>query len=303
MPRPLSESVRNRAVDLGWKVLAVTSRWVAGPDPVPVLRDVPYGAGPHRRLDVYAPGEGRPAALYIHGGGFRVLSKDTHWMMGRALAERGYTVFCVDYRLAPKHPYPAGLEDVAAAYAWVLEHAADHGADASRLLLAGESAGANLALGIALATCLSRPEPFARALYDLDRRPGCVGALCGLLEVGNIERYVDDPRVSPVARSRMRVIVEDYLPRGNAPFFADPLRALEDETTLDRPLPPVFASVGTADPLLDDTRRLERALSARGVEHEARYYTGGVHAFQAGTWTAQGRASWDDLVAFAGGAR
>src|SRR5438552_1552373 len=89
---------------------------------VEVTRNVRYLESPSRAhlLDVYRPttppqGErGHPVVLYIHGGGFRMLSKDTHWLMGLAFARRGYLVFNISYRLAPKHPFPAAMEDACA---------------------------------------------------------------------------------------------------------------------------------------------------------------------------------------------
>src|SRR2546430_470942 len=82
---------------------------------VDVTRDVRYRDGNRRAwlLDVYRPqspppdGRGYPIVLYIHGGAFRMLSKDTHWLMGLAFARRGYLVFNISYRLAPKEPFPA----------------------------------------------------------------------------------------------------------------------------------------------------------------------------------------------------
>ena len=85
---------------------------------VEVLRDIAYldTGRPEHRLDVYRPRrasttENVPVVLYVHGGGFRILSKDTHWVMGLAFARRGYLVFNIGYRLAPAHPYPAALSD------------------------------------------------------------------------------------------------------------------------------------------------------------------------------------------------
>ena len=79
---------------------------------VEVEREISYRRTGERahRLDVYRPRRGvrrpTPALLYVHGGGFRILSKDSHWLMGLAFARRGYTVFNVSYRLAPRHPRP-----------------------------------------------------------------------------------------------------------------------------------------------------------------------------------------------------
>jgi acetyl esterase/lipase len=80
--------------------------------------------------------------------------------------------------------------------------------------------------------------------------------------------------------------------------LADPLIALERGPALDRALPPFFAAVDTRDPLLDDTRRLQKALTALNVPCEARYYPGGVHAFHALVWDPTARRCWRDALAF-----
>src|SRR5690606_38779221 len=116
---------------------------------VEVIRNVRYGGSDidAHLLDVYRPRRvdgPLPVVLYVHGGGFRILSKDTHWLMGLAFARRGYLVFNINYRLAPDHPYPAAVEDCAEAYAWLQSNAHEWGGDPSQLVLAGESAGGNL---------------------------------------------------------------------------------------------------------------------------------------------------------------
>ena len=123
---------------------------------VEVTADVPYKApgGREHQLDIYRPANAQgplPVVLYVHGGGFRLLSKDTHWVMGLAFARQGYLVFNINYRLAPQHPFPAAIDDVCAAYGWVAENAAQYGGDVGRLALAGESAGANLVTALAVA--------------------------------------------------------------------------------------------------------------------------------------------------------
>src|SRR6476620_1125362 len=74
-------------------------------------------------LDVWrptdaAPPGGLPIVFYVHGGGFRILSKDTHWIMALGFSRRGFLVFNVSYRLAPKHRYPCAVEDVCRAFTW-----------------------------------------------------------------------------------------------------------------------------------------------------------------------------------------
>ncbi|MGB5413592.1 MAG: alpha/beta hydrolase, partial [Polyangiales bacterium] len=106
---------------------------------VEVIRDVAYlhGDNPRHMLDIYRPAKrpgSLPIVIYMHGGGFNLLSKNTHWLMGLAFARAGYLVFNVDYRLAPEHPYPAAVSDVCAALEWASEHAEAYGGDLSRLV-------------------------------------------------------------------------------------------------------------------------------------------------------------------------
>src|SRR3954470_22605667 len=122
------------------------------------LRDIRYFDSTTREhlLDVYRPAqptagsgeaEARPAyrkyqgppwpmVFYVHGGGFRILSKDTHWIMGLGFARRGFAVFNVGYRLAPKHRYPSAIEDVCRAFTWAVANAERYGADPTRIVIA-----------------------------------------------------------------------------------------------------------------------------------------------------------------------
>src|SRR5215471_9419144 len=158
---------------------------------VEVIRNLPYqptGLEAHR-LDVYQPEANArrplPVVLYIHGGGFRILSKETHWAMGLAFARRGFLVMNINYRLAPAARFPAAIEDACAAYLWTVENAERFGGDADRIILAGESAGANLATSLALCASTRRPEPFARAVFDSGVVPRAVLPACGLFQVSD----------------------------------------------------------------------------------------------------------------------
>ncbi|HEY3353139.1 MAG TPA: alpha/beta hydrolase fold domain-containing protein [Polyangia bacterium] len=277
---------------------------------VGVLRDLPYAATGLRahHLDVYRPlayTGARPVVLYVHGGGFRILSKDSHWVMGLAFARRGYLVFMPNYRLAPKHPFPAAVEDACAAYEWVVRNAAEFGGDARRLIVAGESAGANLATTLAVAATYERPEPYARAVFETGVVPRAVMPACGILQVSDTERFTRRRPLPGWLADRLTEVEEAYLGdgvRGRHPDLdlADPLCMLERGEAPARPLPPFFAPVGTCDPLLDDTRRLKRALDRLGVPCEARYYQGGMHAFHALVFTAIARQCWQDGFTFLG---
>lgn len=268
---------------------------------VEVVRDVAYlgtGADAHR-LDVYRPTRHpgpRPVVLYVHGGGFRILSKDSHWIMALAFARQGYLVFNINYRLAPQHPFPAALEDCAEAYRWVLDNAAAYGGDASRLILAGESAGANLVAALTVAACYERPEPYARRVFERGVVPVAALPACGILQVSDIERFARRRPVPGFIMDRLHEVGHAYLPdevaaRGDH-ALADPLLVLEGDAPPARPLPPFFVPCGTKDPLLDDSRRLGRALEALGVEHRLAIYPGEVHAFHAFVWRRHARACW-----------
>jgi acetyl esterase len=268
------------------------------------IADVPYlpSHRPEHRLDIYRPVDatGRlPVVVYIHGGGFRILSKETHWVMALAFARRGYLVFNIGYRLAPRHPFPAAHFDVMAAWQWVLDHAEAYGGDLGSVVVAGESAGANLATSLTLATCTRRDEPSARAVFERGHTPVAVIPACGIFQVSDTARFGRRERpVSPFILDRLTEITDAYLGKTSAHDLADPLLMLENGIELQRPLPPFFLPVGTRDPLIDDTRRMEAVLAARGVACEARYYSGEVHAFHAFLWRPNARQCWRDVYGF-----
>ncbi|MDD9929766.1 MAG: alpha/beta hydrolase, partial [Rhodospirillaceae bacterium] len=119
------------------------------PEPVHAIEDRTIeGPGGALDLRIYRPSDqtGLPVCVYLHGGGFVIGSLDTHDPLCRRLANRsGAIVVSVDYRLAPEHRYPAGVEDSSAALDWVAANAATFGGDPTRLAVSGDSAGGNLA--------------------------------------------------------------------------------------------------------------------------------------------------------------
>lgn len=274
---------------------------------VRVTRNVPYlGTGDaSHTLDVYTPRHAQrplPIVMYVHGGAFEVCSKDTHFIMAQAYARAGYLVFNVNYKLAPEHPFPNALRDVCAAYLWVLDNAARFGGDLQRLVVAGESAGANLVTGLTLASCFKRPEPWASAVFERNHPPRAVVPACGIFQVSDVARFRAQRRSWGVTLAALDQVERAYLPHRPAwkgEFdLADPVSMLESRTPVQRPLPPFFLPVGTLDPLLDDNRRLEAALQRRGVQVDARYYAGELHAFHAMMWRPKARACWKHTFNF-----
>lgn len=278
---------------------------------VRVIRDVPYkptGLSDHL-LDVYIPedlaeGELRTAVVYVHGGAFCMLSKDTHRVMAMPFAKRGRVVFNINYRLGPVHKYPAPLEDAAAALLWVMDNARSYGADPDRIVLAGESAGANLVTALAYAITHPTDEPFARELYDRAPSVRAVLPIYGLLDLHHMERFTNRTKVPDWAKREVLAAAAAYVGKpiadgaARAPL-ASPLRLFEAEPKGGaRPLPPFFIACGTADMLLDDSRRLKAALERRGADADLHVFHGEIHGFNAMVWRPAAKAKWRALFGF-----
>lgn len=273
---------------------------------IDVQRNIRYVEGSEdkrHQLDVYKAEdqEGpRPVFIYIHGGGFRILSKETHWMMTGILAHQGFCVFSVNYGLAPQHAYPAGVNDVFAAVEWIAQNAASYGGDMSQVVVGGESAGANLTCGVALAHIDRSEDPAARRIYDLNLQIKALAPACGLLDVAHPSRFdILQPDMPQLYRDRIAVICRSYVSeeRASEPF-ASPLLWFESEQTSQRVIPPCFVGCGDRDPVLSDSTRMIDALKRRGVETEGVIYPEAIHAFQAFFWQANAIQFWTDQLKF-----
>jgi acetyl esterase len=270
-----------------------------------LIEDLEYArhGGEALRLDILQPrGAGpHPVLIYLHGGGFAIGSKRTHRPLAAAYAARGYLVCNVDYRLAPQHPFPAAIEDACAAWSWAADHAADYGGDTGRMALAGESAGANLALAVVLACCTPRPEPFAAPLFVRGVRPLAALLYCGFLQTSMPSRY-QRAGVSALAARIASDAARSYLGDscnhpGQEHALADPLCLVE---TLPAPnaLPPMFIAAGLDDPVAADSQRLEHALRRLQSPCTAHYYAGETHAFHVMFWREQAMRCWRDSFQF-----
>ncbi|WP_075791699.1 alpha/beta hydrolase [Massilia putida] len=123
------------------------------------LRDIAYGADERHRLDVYPPVDaaGRtPVVVFLHGGGFIRGDKSDREAVGHYFSRHGVLAVLPNYRLGPRHRWPAGAQDVASVLAWARANVAAHGGDPDHIVLAGESAGA---AHVAAATLIKRFHP------------------------------------------------------------------------------------------------------------------------------------------------
>jgi acetyl esterase len=264
-------------------------------------RDVVYGSTQLRahKLDVYVPKRAErplPVVMYVHGGGFGMLSKETHRVMAYAIASRGYLTFNVNYRLGPRHLYPTQLEDAAEALLWVHRHCKEWGGDPSRIVIAGESAGGNLVTTLAVMSSYQRPEPFARRIYDARVPLKGVIATYPILDFHDIERMKALPKVPGWAKALMldaalSYLGADYVEAAARAPLASPLLLLEQQAP-DRPLPPFFVSCGTRDILLAHAKRLAAALRALDVPCELLVSPGEIHGYDAMLWRPAAKEKW-----------
>ena len=281
---------------------------------VRITRDLRYaeGAGRAHLLDVYqprgAPVPGAPSRathpviFYVHGGGFAMLSKDTHRVFALAFARRGYVVVNISYRLGVTHPFPEPLQDAAEALVWAREHVAEYGGDITRLALVGESAGGNLVTALALACAsppLLQPQPL---LPPLQVKPRAVIPFYGLLEVANLERLRAKRRMPPHIWSQLQHAAESYLGRDfrtRVAEWANPLTLIE-ALPAGTALPAFFSICGTKDPLLSDSKRLHAALERIGAQSELVVAPGEIHAYNVLFWRPAAKDAWRRTWAFLG---
>lgn len=235
-------------------------------------RTLPGPAGPlpvriYTPLDL--PAAPLPGLVYFHGGGLVAGSIDTHDSIGRALCHHGRCrVLSVGYRLAPEHPYPAGLEDACAALAHVALHAADFGIDALRVGVCGDSAGGTLAA--AAVQRLARQDGPRLALQLL---------LCPILDYG---RRTGSRRELASGYLLEQATLEQDLalsaPGGTDPADPriSPLRAAE----LGR-LPPTLIHTAEFDPLRDEGQDYFERLTPAGSAVSYTCHAGMIHLFYA----------------------
>jgi len=204
--------------------------------------------------------------VYFHGGGFCIGSIGLMDNVARELAHAtGATVVSVEYRLAPEHPYPAGLDDCDAVTQWAIAHATELGGTPDTVVVAGESAGGNLSAAVALRRRdAGGPQPVAQVLIY----PG-VGGTQDFPSRGEFSGLIISEKAGDVywtAYSGDRDISRDS--------YAAPLHAPSLEG-----LPPALVILGGCDMLRDEGRAYARRLEAEGVEVDEVCIAGQPHGF------------------------
>jgi acetyl esterase len=226
---------------------------------------------PEVPVRVYAPtadSDGlRAGLLYIHGGGF--MNGDIEMMdvpCQMYCGELDVVIVSVGYRLAPEHPYPAGLHDCYAALVWLHDHAAELGVDASRIGVGGGSAGGGLSAAVALlARDLGGPALCFQFLQipELDDR----------LETASMQQFTDTPLWNrPNAEWSWKHYLGPLHGTDDIPYTAAPSRC----TDLSG-LPPAYVSTAEFDPLRDEGILYALGLLQAGVQVELHSFPGTFH--------------------------
>jgi acetyl esterase/lipase len=224
-------------------------------------RTVGYGELTDIPVRIYWPPseaeESLPIVVFYHGGGWAIGDLDTHDHVARAHAIGAKAiVVSVDYRLAPEHPFPAGVEDAWAALQWVGGHAAELGGEPSRIAVAGDSAGGNLAAVMALRARDAGGPPLA---FQLLWYPVAVGDL----SLPSFTENADAPLLNSEVTS---AFLTWYLPGMD---MSDPKALPTDLAPANAAtlagLPPAFIGTAEHDPLRDDGGKYAEMLAAAGV--------------------------------------
>lgn len=228
--------------------------------------------------DAHEPG----VLYYLHGGGYVIGSIQSHRHMVAAMAEAAsMRAFMVDYRLAPEHPFPAGLEDAVSGYHWLLAS----GHDADKIVLCGDSAGG----GLTLATLLQLREEGAPL-------PKCAVLLSPWTDLTNtlesrITKLDAEPLLSAPGASGN---AEDY---ANGEKLTHPLISPINADLSD--LPPMLIQVGTEEILLDDSVVLADRMCDAGVDVQLDVWDGLFHVWQYYPgWLPEAQEAIDEIAAF-----
>lgn len=265
---PLPLSARFLKLSLPFvRLKAGAKRKAVSADGVPCEWIIPQNCHPDRVL------------LYLHGGGFVFGQTPPHLQMGAWLAKRmGIRLLMVDYRLAPKYPFPAALDDCVTAYRWLL----NQHFSAKNIAIAGDSAGGNLTI-----TTMMKLRDTG---FPLPGAAACLSPVTDLTEKSGKDKAFEDPMLPPKAvKFYSQSFLGDNDPRTPliSPVFGD-LGGL----------PPLLVHVGEQEILREDAIRLVDRAKAAGVDARLEIYPRMWHVWQAFLSLPEAVHSLEDISRF-----
>ena len=241
------------------------------PDPDVTTQDLPYGSDPMQYVRVYRPaaapaGAPMPVVVYYHGGGWVIADVNVYDATPRLMAKQlNAIVVSVEYRHAPEFKFPAQHEDAAAAYRWTLQNAASWGGDPAKVVLAGESAGGNLAVATAI---YARDNGLTKPLHILSVYP-----------IANSDMALPSRRDSANAKPLNSAMLK-WFGHYYSTTMADQQDPRLNLVKADlRNLPPTTIVNAQIDPLRSDGETLAQAMRAAGDRVEQRTFPGVTHEF------------------------
>jgi acetyl esterase len=249
-------------------------------------RKIP-GPGGEIPIRVYTPGGSGPFSVlvFFHGGGWVICDLDTHDAPCRALTNKvGCVTVSIDYRLAPEHKFPAGVEDCFAATKWVAEHARELNVDANRLAIGGDSAGGNLTAVVAQ---LARDAGGPKIIFQLLIYPATEAELDTLSHKTFTDYFLTKEDIVWFWGHYLRSPADRKDPRV-APALTKSLKGL----------PPAFIITAEFDPLRDEGEAYGMNLREAGVDATVKRYDGMIHGFYSMfAMLDKGRQAIDDSAA------
>jgi acetyl esterase len=250
-------------IPVGRRTLRRQAGLAGGRQPIGSVRELTAAGLPARLYVPTGAAPSGPLLVFLHGGGFIYGDLDSHDAACRFLAERsGVRVLAVDYRLAPEAPFPAAYDDSVAAFEWAVDHAAELDADPDRIGVGGDSAGGNLAAGVALAA-----------------RERCAFQLLVYPVTQSAERTESRRLFAEgfyLTAGFIALATSTYLPAGTDP--RDPRHAPLHAEVPDGVAPAYVATAGF-DPLRDEGEAYARKLEDAGVKVTLKRYPGQIHGF------------------------
>jgi acetyl esterase/lipase len=231
-------------------------------------KEIPVNGGTvHVRIYTPKTGNGPfPVIVYYHGGGFVIASTDVYDATPRTLSDKvGAVVVSVDYRLGPEHKFPTAHNDSFAAYQWVLKNASSIKGDPKKIAVAGESAGGNLAVNMAI---MARDKGIATPVHILSVYPIANSDM-------NSPSYQKNANAKPLNKAMMAWFTKNYM---NSMEEAKDPRITLVKANL-KGLPETTIVTAEIDPLQSDGTMLADKLKAAGVSVDSKNYDGVTHEF------------------------